>query len=306
VTAPVPTRPRRLAYLGNPEVAVPPLRALAGAAAALGLEVVVVVTSPPRRRARRADPTPTPVGAAAAELGLTVAHDLDALGFADGGIDLAVVVAYGRIVPVEVLDRFPMVNLHFSLLPRWRGAAPVERAIMAGDAETGVCVMDVAEGLDTGGVRARTAIPIGPDDTAADLRERLADLGANLLVDWLSGVVAGGPGASEPQEGEPTWAHKLDRSDLRLDWDRPAAELHRLVRVGGAHTTFRGEPFKVWAAATVVTPVDAHPGTLAGDVVVAADGGLRLLEVQPAGRNRMPFAAWASGAHPVPDERLGA
>lgn len=316
MTAPVPIRPRRLAYLGNPEAAVPPLRALVEAAPSLDLEVVRVVTSPPRRRGRRADPTPTPVGAVALELGLPVAHDLDALtgGRTDGpsvegaagGIDLAVVVAFGRIIPVDLLDRIPMVNLHFSLLPRWRGAAPVERALMAGDHETGVCLMDVAEGLDTGGVRARAVTPIGPADTAADLRGRLSDLGAEILVDWLRHVTVDGPGAAEPQVGEPTWAHKLDRTDLWLDWDRTAEELHRLVRVGGAHTTFRGESLKAWAAQPVTAPGDVPPGTLVGDVVATGDGGLRLVEVQPAGRTRMAFDAWATGARPDGHERLGA
>ncbi len=308
MTAPVPTRPRRLAYLGNPEAAVPPLRALAEAAPSLDLEVALVVTSPPRRRGRRADPTPTPVGAAAAELGVPVAHDLDALGEADadGGIDLAVVVAYGRLIPVDLLARVPMVNLHFSLLPRWRGAAPVERALMAGDDRTGVCLMEVAEGLDTGGVWARATTAIGSEDTATALRERLSHLGADLLVGWLRGVVADGPGVAEPQVGEPTWAHKLDRADLWLDWDRTADELHRLIRVGGAHTTFRGEPLKAWAAEPTASAGDVAPGTLVGDVVATGGGGLRLVEVQPAGRTRMAFDAWAAGARPRGDERLGA
>ena len=143
--APPPAHPGRLVYLGNPEVAVAPLTALHEA----GHEVALVVTSPDRRRGRRSAPTPTPVGARAMELGIPVAHDLAAV--ADSGADLGVVVAYGRIIPVDVLARVPMVNLHFSLLPRWRGAAPVERALLAGDPTTGVCLMAVAEGLDVGG-----------------------------------------------------------------------------------------------------------------------------------------------------------
>ena len=305
--APVPARPRRLAYLGNPEVAVPPLRALAGSAAALGIEVVAVVTSEPRRRGRRADPTPTPVAAVATEIGIDVVHDLDDLNGL--GVDLGVVVAYGRLLSVQLLARIPMVNLHFSLLPRWRGAAPVERALLAGDTETGVCIMDLAEGLDTGGVRARTTTPIGPHETADDLRDRLADLAADLLVGWLDGLIADGPDEPEPQLGEPTWAHKLGRDDLRLDWGQPAAELHRLVRVGGAHTTYRGESLKVWAA-EIVPQVGGSagvtaPGVLVDDVVATSDGGLRLVKVQAAGRARMTFGAWSLGARPHPDERLG-
>lgn len=304
MTAPVPTRPRRVAYLGNPEVAVPPLRSLVDAAPSLGLEVVLAVTSSPRRRGRRAEPTPTPVGAAAAAIGVPVAHDLNVLSGVDA--DLAVVVAYGQIIPVDLLEKVPMVNLHFSLLPRWRGAAPVERALMAGDDKTGVCLIDVAEGLDTGGVRARATTPIGSVETSSELLERLSHLGAGLLVDWLHGVVSDGPGAAQPQEGEPTWAHKLDRSDLWMDWDRTADELHRLVRVGGAHTTFRGEGLKVWAAEPLSSPGDVSAGTLVGDVVATGEGGLRLREVQPAGRTRMAFDAWVVGARPDGDERLGA
>ena len=303
MTAPVPPRPRRLAYLGNPTVAVAPLRALHEASERLGIEVTVVVTAEDRRRSRRGDPTPTPVGAAATELGLPVAHDLEAA--VDSGADLGVVVAYGRIVPVAVLDRLPMLNLHFSLLPRWRGAAPVERAVLAGDVETGVCLMDVAEGLDTGAVRGRVTTPIDPGESADELRERLAAMGSTLLVD----VLAAGIGDGEPQVGEPTWAHKVGREDLAMDWSRPSGEIHRVVRVGGAHTTFRGDPLKVWRATPCGAPEGGHgPGALVGDVVVTgpgADGGLRLVEVQPANRQRMPCAAWAAGARPVAGEVLG-
>ena len=146
MTAPVPARPRRLAYLGNPANAVEPLRALHEASGRLGIELAVVVTAEDRRRSRRGEPTPTPVGAAAADLGLPVAHDLAAA--VDSGADLGVVVAYGRIVPLAVLDRLPMLNLHFSLLPRWRGAAPVERAgrqVTSGSAVDPVSACGVAE-----------------------------------------------------------------------------------------------------------------------------------------------------------------
>ena len=297
MTATVPERPRRLAYLGNPAVAVAPLRALHAASDRLGIEVVVVVTAEDRRRSRRGDPSPPPVGAAAADLGLTVVHDLSAV--VDSGADLGVVVAYGQIIPVSLLDRLPMLNLHFSLLPRWRGAAPVERALLAGDPETGVCLMDVAEGLDTGGVRGRVTTPIGPTETAEDLRGRLGDLGARLLVDALTA----GLDASEPQQGEPTWAHKIGSDDLRLDWSRPAVELDRMVRVGGAHTTFRGERFKVHAVVPCDAPADgSSPGMLVGNVVATGHGGLRLVEVQPANRARMAFGAWVAGARPADGE----
>ena len=293
--APPPAHPGRLVYLGNPEVAVAPLTALHEA----GHEVALVVTSPDRRRGRRSAPTPTPVGARAMDLGIPVAHDLAAV--ADSGADLGVVVAYGRIIPVDVLARVPMVNLHFSLLPRWRGAAPVERALLAGDPTTGVCLMAVAEGLDVGGVHARVEVPIRPTDTADGLRERLAVLGARLLVDALNG----GLSAPVPQEGIATYAHKVHRADLVLEWDRSAMELERVVRVGGAWTTFRDGDLKVWRAEVVEEVVPGPPGSMVGDLVATGGGALRLLEVQPASRSRMGASAWLGGARPVADERLG-
>lgn len=293
--APPPAHPGRLVYLGNPEVAVAPLTALHEA----GHEVALVVTSPERRRGRRSEPTPTPVAARALELGIPVAHDLTAV--VDSGADLGVVVAYGQIIPIEILVRVPMLNLHFSLLPRWRGAAPVERALMAGDETTGVCLMEVAEGLDTGGVHARVEVPIRSTDTADGLRERLGVIGARLLVDSLEG----GLSAPAPQEGIATHAHKLHREDLALDWERPATELERLVRVGGAWTTFRGGDLKVWSAEGVDEAVSGPPGTMSGDLVATGARSLRLLEVQPANRSRMEASSWLGGARPSAGEGLG-
>ena len=161
----------RLAYLGTPDMAVPPLRALVEA----GHDIALCVTRPDRRRGRGGATTPSPVKAAATELGLAVTHDMDDLTTA--GVELAVVVAYGRIIPARLLAQVPMVNLHFSLLPRWRGAAPVERAILAGDRETGVCLMKVEEGLDTGPVYAVRTVPLDDDITLAALRRELVDRG---------------------------------------------------------------------------------------------------------------------------------
>jgi methionyl-tRNA formyltransferase len=289
----------RLAFLGTPEMAVPPLRALVAA----GHDVALVVTRADRRRGRGGALSPSPVKAAALELGLPVTDDIEELLAlpADRAPELGVVVAYGRIIKPHVLARVPMVNVHFSLLPRWRGAAPVERALLAGDTVTGVCIMDVEEGLDTGGVHARREVPIGPTTTADDLRRDLVDVGTELLVDVLSRPL----GPSEPQVGEVTYAAKISPEELQLDWTRPAAELDRLVRLGGAWTTFRDRRLKVVAA----TPTDAtgEPGTLAGeaDVVAAGAGGLRVDVVQPEGRAAMPWSAFANGAHPRPGERLG-
>ncbi len=162
----------RLAYLGTPEMAVPPLRALVAA----GHDIALCVTRPDRRRGRGTAQTPSPVKAAATELGLTVSHDMDDL--TSAGVELAVVVAYGRIIPARLLEQVPMVNLHFSLLPRWRGAAPVERAILAGDTQTGVCLMKVEEGLDTGPVYAVRTVPLDDEVTLDDLRGELVTVGS--------------------------------------------------------------------------------------------------------------------------------
>ena len=293
------TKVARLAFLGTPEMAVPPLRALVDA----GHEVVLCVTRPDRRRGRGSAVTPSPVKAAALELGLAVSHSMGDV--ADAGVELAVVVAYGRIIPASLLARVPMVNLHFSLLPRWRGAAPVERALLAGDAETGVCLMKVEEGLDTGPVYARMVVPIGREEDLSTLRDELVTAGCALLVAALAQGVAGLP-APVPQSGEPTIAPKLTPDDLRLQWEQPAAQLHRLVRLGRAWTTFRGKRLGVLRATPVVAPVPAPPpGTLVGTVVCTGDGALALDQVQPESRAPMPAGDWARGVRPLAGERLG-
>jgi methionyl-tRNA formyltransferase len=297
VSTPAPARPERLVYLGTPAEAVPPLRALVAA----GFDVALVVSRPDAKRGRGRAVTPSPVKQAALDLGLPVASTVDAA--TEVVADLGVVVAYGRIIGPAVLEALPMVNLHFSLLPRWRGAAPVERAILAGDERTGVCVMAVEEGLDTGGVYAREEMVIGPDETADELRARLVDVGTGLLVDTLTA----GLGRPVPQTGEVTYAEKLQPDDRRLDWARPAVELHRVVRVGGATTTFRGRALKVWRARSSVSTSgpEGPPGTLAGTAVATVDGALELIEVQPEGRARMAAAAWVNGVRPTPNDRLG-
>ncbi len=275
---PAPAHPGRLAFLGTPAASVVPLRALVDA----GHEVALVVSQPDRRRGRGGRTSPSPVKQAALDLGLPVTDRVDDV--LDAGVDLGVVVAFGRLIKPHVLAELPMVNLHFSLLPRWRGAAPVERAILAGDDRTGVDLMVVEEGLDTGGIYDRAEVAIGPDETADELRERLARLGAGLLVDDL----ARGLGEPRPQVGEPTYAHKIAPDDLALDWSAPAAQIHRVVRVGGAWTTHRGARLKVWRTALA-------PGGRDAVEVPAGDGAIWLVEVQPEGRRRMPARAWVNG-----------
>ena len=284
----------RVAYLGTPEVAVPTLRAIHAA----GIEIPIVVTRPDRRRGRGGTLSPSPVKAAAHELGLRVTDDLDDL--ADIDVDLAVVVAYGRIIPMALLERLPMVNLHFSLLPRWRGAAPVERAILAGDSRTGVCLMQVAEGLDTGDLYEVETVEIAEDDTLDSLRMRLVDLGTSMVVRSL------GTGLSEPhpQVGEPVLAAKIDPLELRLDWQESAVQISRIVRLGGAWTTFRGKRIKIWSV-RVLERNDLAPGDLDGTAVGTAAAAIELLEVQPEGRGRVSADAWRNGARPEPGEQVG-
>lgn len=282
-------------------MAVPPLRALVEA----GHDVALCVTRPDRRRGRRGHQTPSPVKEAAQALGIPVSHDMDDL--LAVGAELGVVVAYGRIIPARLLAVLPMVNLHFSLLPRWRGAAPVERAILAGDRETGVCLMKIEEGLDTGPVYASRAVPLDDEITLADLRDRLTEVGAAMLVEALAGGVEGLP-EPEPQSGEVTIAEKVTPSDLRLRWVEPARTLSRVVRLGRAWTTFRGRRLGILDA----TPDDASrdgpsraPGELDGASVATGEGSLRLRRVQPESRSPMSAEEWLRGVRPAAGERLG-
>ena len=266
----------RLVYLGTPETAVPPLEALVDA----GHDVALVVTNPDRRRGRGGRTSPSPVKAAAERLGLRVSHAVDDV--IEAGAELGVVVAYGSLIRPHVLAELDFVNLHFSLLPRWRGAAPVERALLEGDDVTGVCLMALEEGLDTGGVYRRVEVPIGPDTTADDLRAELVRVGTAMLVDALAGG-RDALGAPEPQRGEPTYARKIEPEELRIDWSAPAAAIDRLIRLGGAWTTFRGKRLKIHAA----------------DLV---DGQIVPTIVQPEGKGRMAYDAWRNGAQPGADE----
>ena len=287
----------RLVFLGSPAPAAVALRALVGA----GHEVALVVTRPDARRGRGPARRANPVKEAAAELGVAVTHRLEDAVAVDA--ELGVVVAYGRIVPAAVLAALPMVNVHFSLLPRWRGAAPVERAVLAGDTETGVCVMALEETLDTGPVLARARVGIGAHEHAGELTARLAAVGAELLVDTLRAGVASLP-AGVAQSGEPTYAEKVTAAELRLAWERPAAELERVVRLDRAWTTLDGERLLVLEARAVPGPDDdgawgagAPPGSVVGCAVRTGEGALELVTVQPSGRRAMPAPDWRRGLH---------
>ena len=276
----------RLVFFGTPDDAVPSLRALHDA----GHDIALVVTQPDRRRGRRGAAAPSPVRAAADALGLPVgtperAREVTAE-VAASGAEAGVVVAFGQLLPESLFNAVPLgfVNLHFSLLPRWRGAAPVERAVLAGDAETGVCVMQIEKGLDTGDVYACVSTPIDPDETAGELRRRLVELGTELLVATVPELATL---TAQPQVGEPTHADKLTVEEFELDFTRPPDELVRVVRAGnprpGAWTTVDGRRLKIWRAHIV-------------------DGRFEPVEVQPEGRPRMSGEAWQRGRRGEPFE----
>jgi methionyl-tRNA formyltransferase len=298
----------RLVFFGTPADAVPSLEALHAA----GHDIALVVTQPDARRGRGSEPSPSPVRAAAEALDLPVRTPQKSREVVDevaaSGAELGVVVAFGQLLPPTLLDAVPhgFVNVHFSLLPRWRGAAPVERAVLAGDRETGVCIMALEAGLDTGPVFARERTPIGAQETSGELRARLVGIGTELLVATLPRVPALTP---EPQTGEPTYADKLSVDEFALDWELSAEELARVVRAGnpkpGAWTTDHGTRLKLWRARALSAGIDAPPGTVFGHTRVATgDGALELVEVQPEGRRSMDANAWLAGRR-APDALLG-
>jgi methionyl-tRNA formyltransferase len=295
----------RLVFMGTPDFAVPTLRALAAA----GHEIAAVYSQPPRPAGRGQQPKPSPVHAVAVEQGWPVRtpenlkdtsaqRDFTAL-----ALDAAVVVAYGLLLPPPVLaaPRLGCLNIHASLLPRWRGAAPIQRALLAGDRETGITIMQMDEGLDTGPILTQQAVPIGATETAASLHETLAALGAEMIVAALQGL-SGGTLTARPQPGESaTYANKLSRAEARLDWRRPAVELERQVRAfapwPGAHFAINGETVKVLAADVDPGHDSAAPGTVLDDGLTIACGGgaLRPIRVQRGGRAACDTAAFLRG-----------
>ena len=293
----------RLAFLGSPAFSLPALRALHARH-----EIAAVYCQPPRPAGRGQALTPCPVGAEAARLGLDVrspaklrSDPAQHHAFAALRLDAAVVVAYGLILPQRMLDapRRGCLNIHASLLPRWRGAGPIQAAILAGDAESGITIMQMEAGLDTGPMLIRQPVPIGPSTTAATLHDTLAELGADLVLRALQEHPAPVP---QPETGI-TYAPKLTRTDGKLDWTKPAAALDRQVRGlvpwPGAWTELRGETIKVLEASP--EPGSGVPGATLDDrlLVACGDGALRLRRVQRPGRGPMAAEAMLRGA-PVP------
>lgn len=286
--------------MGTPDFAVPTLVALVEA----GHDVACVYTQPPRPAGRGKKLQPSPVQREAEARGIEVRHPLSLKGadeqaaFAALGADVAVVAAYGLILPQAVLDapRFGCLNVHASLLPRWRGAAPVQRAILAGDEETGVCIMQMEAGLDTGPVLMRAALPVDRK-TAGELTGELAELGARLMENVLAGL-AGLHAVPQPEDGV-TYAKKIDKAESRLDFTCPAVEAERQVRAfapaPGAFFELEGERYRVLAAEVVEGA--GEPGITLDDALTIACGAdaLRPLTVQRAGRPAMDTAALLRG-----------
>jgi methionyl-tRNA formyltransferase len=288
----------RVVFAGTPDFAVAGMQALCRA----GHELTLVLTQPDRPSGRGLEPAPSPVKRAAATLGVEVFQPVT---LGDSAVhsriraarpDVLIVAAYGLILPQAVLDiaKRGALNIHASLLPRWRGAAPIQRAIMAGDSVTGVCIMQMDAGLDTGPVLLQVETPIGPEDTAGTLHDRLALLGATLLVDALrgleQGIISPLPQASEGV----TYAPKIAKSEARIDWARPALEIGRQVRAfnpyPGAVARIRDTEVKVWRAAVLAG--SGIPGTVLragseGIVVACGTAALELIELQRAGGKRL-------------------
>ncbi|MFT6222796.1 MAG: methionyl-tRNA formyltransferase [Paracoccaceae bacterium] len=290
----------RLVFMGTPEFSVPVLEALVGA----GHDIVAVYTQPPRPAGRGKKDRPGPVHLRAQELGLEVRHPsslkdpTEQAAFRALEAEAAVVVAYGLLLPQAVLDApvHGCLNIHASLLPRWRGAAPIQRAIMAGDAETGICIMQMEAGLDTGPVLLRAATPIAPLDTSADLHDRLSGMGAAMIVEALAQRDSLTP-VPQPEDGV-SYARKIDKSEARVDWTFPAVEVDRKIRglspFPGAWTEIGGQRIKLLRSR--IAAGDAAAGTvLEGLTIACGTGAVEILEAQRPGKRPMGQAEFLLG-----------
>ena len=308
----------RLVFLGTPEFAVPSLDRLAAA----GHEVAAVVAQPDRPRGRGQQAAAPPVKEAALRLGLPV-YQPERIRRPEAREHLAalapramVVVGYGQIIPQSIIDLAPLgiLNVHASLLPKYRGAAPIQWAIVNGERRTGVTIMRIDAGLDTGDMLLKAETEIGPEENAVELGRRLSAMGAGLLIEALAGIDAGAILAQKQDSAQATYAPLLKKEDGRIDWRQPAAAIDNRVRGlqpwPGAYTTWRGHALHVWRSRPLRLAADtgAETGALVSVrplVARSGDGGLELLEVQLEGRKRMPAADFANGHRLAENERLG-
>ncbi len=293
----------RIVFMGTPDFAVVGLKALIAA----GHDIVCVYTQPPRRAGRGQGERPSPVDAFGSDKGIQVrtpvslktAEEQAAFGALD--LDVAVVAAYGLILPKTMLatPRHGCLNIHASLLPRWRGAAPIERAILAGDNETGVTIMRMDEGLDTGPMLMRKSVTIAPAATAGELHDALAALGARMIVEALAQLEAGTLTETAQLQDGATYAAKIDKAETRLDWTRPAVELERMVRafapVPGAWFELYGERIRILAAE--ITGGEGKPGAVLDKrlTIACGVGAIRLTRLQRAGKAAMDAGAFLRG-----------
>ncbi|QEY23927.1 methionyl-tRNA formyltransferase [Neisseria animalis] len=298
----------KVIFAGTPDFAAAALKAIAQA----GFEIPLVLTQPDRPKGRGMQLQASPVKQTALELGLRVEQPEKLRGntealqmLKDTGADVMVVAAYGLILPQDVLDtpKHGCLNIHASLLPRWRGAAPIQRAIEAGDAETGVCIMQMDIGLDTGAVVSEHRYAIAADDTANEVHDALMDLGAAAIVADLQRLQTEGRLHAEPQpENGITYAQKLSKEEAKINWSEPAAVIARKIRafnpVPAAWVEWQGKPMKIWRAETVNQSGRAGEVLAFGSdglVVACGEGAVKITELQPAGSKRMDIAAFAAG-----------
>ena len=298
--------------MGTPEFAVPTLTGIVGA----GHEVVAAYTRAPKPAGRGQAERKSPVHVAAEGFGIPVftpkslKGEAEQAAFAALGADVAIVVAYGLLLPKPILDAPPLgcLNLHGSLLPRWRGAAPIQRAVLAGDTRTGVMVMRMDEGLDTGPVALVDEMPIGPDMSAGELHDRMMLVGADLMGRALAALERGSLQFTPQAEAGVTYAHKIDKAEARIDWSKPAAEVHNLIRglspFPGAwfELELGGQPTRIKVLHATLATGSGAPGTLLPDLTIACGtGAVRLTGVQREGRSALDAATFLRGAGNLPE-----